>query len=45
MKAAFFINDPGWPGIFTGQGCCSDKEVAPDAVFEYREGATTKSMW
>jgi hypothetical protein len=31
-------------GLFTGQDCCSDKEVARGAVVNYREWATLKSM-
>ena len=29
-------------GLFTFQDCCNSEEVAHDAVFEYREWATTK---
>jgi hypothetical protein len=38
----------GWvgqvPGLYTGQDCCSDKEVACEAVVNYREQVTTKSI-
>jgi hypothetical protein len=32
------------PELFTGQDCCSDEEVAHEAVVVYREWVTTKSM-
>jgi len=32
------------PGLFASLDCCSGKEVAHEAVFAYREWATTKLM-
>jgi hypothetical protein len=32
------------PGLFTGQGCCSGKAAAHEAVVNYREWAATKPM-
>jgi len=43
MASALFMNNPV-PGLFTGRDCCSGKEVAHEAVFAYREWATTKPM-
>ena len=33
------------PVLFTSQDCCSDEEVAHEAVLKYREWAAMKSMW
>ena len=43
MKSADFMNNSG-PGLFTGQDCCSGKEVAREGVVNYRERATMKPM-
>jgi hypothetical protein len=32
------------PGLFTGRDYCDGKEVAHEAVVNYREWAATKSM-
>jgi len=37
------MNNSG-PGLFTSQDCCSGKEVAHEAVVNYREWAATMPM-
>jgi hypothetical protein len=43
MVSTIFMNNSG-SGLFTVQDCCSDKEVASEAVVNYRERAAMKSM-
>jgi len=43
MASAVFINNSE-PGLFTSRDCCSGKEVAHEAVVNYCEWVTTKSM-
>jgi len=39
-----FMNNSDKTGLFTSQGCCSDKAAAHEVVVFYYEGAATKSM-
>jgi hypothetical protein len=45
-QSSFYTQNPvkSLHGLFTSRGCCSGKEVAHEAVVNYREWAATKPM-
>ena len=45
MKLYLYTTNGLRLGLFTSQDCCSDEEVACEAVVNYCEQATMKSMW